>query len=90
MRSRKAHPMSPSKPESFAEVAAGEELLRSILATVPDAMIIIDTSGVITYFSAAAEQMFGYGSEEVLGQNIRLLMPEPDREHHDDYMRRYL
>ncbi|MBK8862147.1 MAG: PAS domain S-box protein [Sphingomonadales bacterium] len=28
--------------------------------------------------------MFGYGSEEVLGQNIRLLMPEPDREHHDD------
>jgi len=82
--------MSPSKPESFAEVAAGEELLRSILATVPDAMIIIDTSGVITYFSAAAEQMFGYGSEEVLGQNIRLLMPEPDREHHDDYMRRYL
>lgn len=90
MRSRKAHPVSPSKPESFAEVAAGEELLRSILATVPDAMIIIDTSGVITYFSAAAEQMFGYGSEEVLGQNIRLLMPEPDREHHDDYMRRYL
>lgn len=90
MRSRKAHPMSPSKPETFAEVAAGEELLRSILATVPDAMIIIDTSGVITYFSAAAEQMFGYGSEEVLGQNIRLLMPEPDREHHDDYMRRYL
>ena len=90
MRSRKAHPASPSKPESFAEVAAGEELLRSILATVPDAMIIIDTSGVITYFSAAAEQMFGYGSEEVLGQNIRLLMPEPDREHHDDYMRRYL
>ncbi|MBP7135501.1 MAG: PAS domain S-box protein [Sphingomonadaceae bacterium] len=82
--------MSPSKPETFAEVAAGEELLRSILATVPDAMIIIDTSGVITYFSAAAEQMFGYGSEEVLGQNIRLLMPEPDREHHDDYMRRYL
>ena len=90
MRSRKAHPVSPSKPESFAEVAAGEELLRSILATVPDAMIIINTSGVITYFSAAAEQMFGYGSEEVLGQNIRLLMPEPDREHHDDYMRRYL
>lgn len=90
MRSRKAHPVSPSKPESFAEVAAGEELLRSILATVPDAMIIIDTSGVITYFSAAAEQMFGYGSEEVLGQNIRLLMPEPDSEHHDDYMRRYL
>lgn len=90
MRNRKAHPVSPSKPESFAEVAAGEELLRSILATVPDAMIIIDTRGVITYFSAAAEQMFGYDSEEVLGQNIRLLMPEPDREHHDDYMRRYL
>ncbi len=90
MRNRKAHPVPPPKPESFASVAASEELLRSILATVPDAMIIIDTRGVITYFSAAAEQMFGYGSEEVLGQNIRLLMPEPDREHHDEYMRRYL
>lgn len=90
MRDRKKQPEPSSSPDGLVEVSASEDLLRSILATVPDAMIIIDTSGVITYFSAAAEQMFGYDSHEVLGQNIRLLMPEPDRERHDDYMHRYL
>jgi len=90
MRDPKAQPEPSSGPDGAVDVSASEELLRSILATVPDAMIIIDTSGVITYFSAAAELMFGYDSQEVLGQNIRLLMPEPDRERHDGYMRRYL
>ena len=90
MRSRKAHPVSPTRPDKVADVVAGEELLRSILATVPDAMIIIDIRGIITYFSAAAEEMFGYESAEVLGQNINLLMPEPDCQHHDHYIQRYL
>lgn len=90
MRNPKAQPEPSSGADDLVDVSASEGLLRSILATVPDAMIIIDTSGAITYFSAAAEQMFCYDSQEVLGQNIRLLMPEPDREHHDDYMNRYL
>ncbi|WP_219894154.1 sensor histidine kinase [Aquisediminimonas profunda] len=90
MRNPKAQPTLASSQDGLVEVSASEGLLRSILATVPDAMIIIDTSGAITYFSAAAEQMFGYDSQEVLGQNIRLLMPEPDRERHDDYMHHYL
>jgi two-component system sensor kinase FixL len=63
---------------------------RSILATVPDAMIVIDDHGTILSFSAAAERMFGYAERELAGQNVKLLMPNPDREAHDRYMERYL
>jgi len=64
--------------------------LRSILATVPDAMIVIDEIGIITSFSAAAERLFGYREADVLGANVSMLMPSPDRERHDSYLRRYL
>ncbi|MES2443032.1 MAG: PAS domain S-box protein [Pseudomonadota bacterium] len=63
---------------------------RSILATVPDAMIVIDERGVLLSFSAAAERLFGYSEAEVVGRNIRMLMPSPDRERHDGYLRHYL
>lgn len=90
MGTRKAQSIPSLTLDGASDIAASEALLRSILATVPDAMVIIDTQGAITYFSAAAERMFGYASEEVRGQNISLLMPSPDRERHDDYIRRYL
>lgn len=67
-----------------------EAHLRSILATVPDAMVVIDDSGRILSFSAAAERMFGYAESDVLGENVKLLMPPPDRERHDAYLRNYL
>jgi two-component system sensor kinase FixL len=66
-----------------------EEHLRSILATVPDAMVIIDEEGIIFSFSAAAEKMFGYAESEVVGENVSMLMPSPDRERHDGYLRNY-
>jgi two-component system sensor kinase FixL len=66
-----------------------EEHLRSILATVPDAMVIIDENGIILSFSAAAEKMFGYAESEVVGENVSMLMPSPDRERHDNYLRNY-
>ena len=69
--------------------AGGAEHLRSILATVPDAMVIIDDKGTILSFSAAAEKMFGYVEEEVVGENVSMLMPSPDRERHDGYLRTY-
>ena len=69
--------------------AGGEEHLRSILATVPDAMVIIDEVGTILSFSAAAEKMFGYTEEEVMSENVSMLMPSPDRERHDGYLRNY-
>lgn len=66
-----------------------EEHLRSILETVPDAMIVIDEAGIIQYFSRAAERLFGYADSAAIGQNIKLLMPEPDRSRHDGYLHRY-
>lgn len=67
-----------------------ERHLQSILATVPDAMVVIDEEGIMISFSAAAERLFGYREEEVLGKNVSMLMPSPDRERHDSYMQRYL
>ncbi len=64
--------------------------LQSILETVPDAMIVIDGRGIMQFFSSAAERQFGYAEHEVIGQNVSILMPEPDRSRHDSYMARYL
>jgi two-component system sensor kinase FixL len=66
-----------------------EAHLRSILATVPDAMVVIDEMGRILSFSAAAEKMFGYAEGEVIGENVARLMPSPDRERHDGYLSHY-
>ncbi len=66
-----------------------ESHLRSILATVPDALVVIDEAGAILSFSAAAEKMFGYSEAEVIGQNVSMLMPSPDRERHDQYLLNY-
>jgi two-component system sensor kinase FixL len=70
--------------------AEAEAHLRSILATVPDAMVVIDEAGSILSFSAAAEKMFGYSEDEVVGRNVKMLMPSPDRERHDQYLINYL
>ncbi|SNT27256.1 PAS domain-containing sensor histidine kinase [Sphingopyxis indica] len=69
---------------------AQESHLRSILSTVPDAMVVIDDRGLILSFSAAAERLFGYDEAELLGANVSILMPSPDRERHDGYIQRYL
>jgi two-component system sensor kinase FixL len=70
--------------------AAREAHLKSILDTVPDAMIVIDSKGFIQSFSAAAERLFGHKPDEVRGKNVKMLMPTPYREAHDGYLERYL
>lgn len=72
------------------QVFAREAHLRSILETVPDAMIVIGERGQILSFSKAAERMFGFTEAELLGENVSALMPSPDRERHDGYLRNYL
>ena len=69
---------------------AAEARLRSILQTVPDAMIIIDDRGRIESLSTTAERLFGYAMAELAGRNVSELMPSPDREQHDVYLKRYL
>jgi PAS domain S-box-containing protein len=75
--------------EAISQSDRREAQLNSILATVPNAMVIIDTMGIILAFSKSAEKMFGYSAEEVRGQNVRVLMPEPDRSAHDRYIEQY-
>jgi two-component system sensor kinase FixL len=67
-----------------------EAHLQSILDTVPDAMIVIDQTGIMQSFSAAAERLFGWAQGEVLGKNVNMLMPAPYHEAHDGYLARYL
>src|SRR5690349_16811712 len=67
-----------------------ERHFRSILDTIPDAMIVIDEHGIMQFFSSAAERQFGYTEPEAIGRNISELMPEPDRSRHDGYLARYL
>jgi two-component system sensor kinase FixL len=75
---------------STQEVLAREAHLQSILDTVPDAMIVIDERGVVQSFSAAAERLFGHAPSDVIGRNVKMLMPSPYREGHDGYLGRYL
>ncbi|MDH2356340.1 PAS domain S-box protein [Bradyrhizobium sp. SSUT112] len=63
--------------------------LRSILQTSPDAMIVIDGRGMMLLFSTAAERLFGWSEDDAIGQNVSILMPEPDCSRHDSYIGRY-
>jgi two-component system, LuxR family, sensor kinase FixL len=76
--------------ESAQDALGRAAHLQSILDTVPDAMIVIDERGIIRSFSLAAERLFGHTAADVLGKNIKLLMPSPYRENHDGYLDRYL
>ena len=72
-----------------AAVVRREHHLRSILATVPDAMIVMNETGIISSFSAAAELMFGYSQAEMIGRNVKVLMPGAHSIEHDGYLRAY-
>ena len=72
------------------DVEARTAHLQSILDSIPDAMVVINELGLIQSFSSAAERLFGYAAADVLGQNVKMLMPSPYREDHDSYIARYL
>ena len=74
-------------PEKRA--ASVEARFNALLNAAVDAIIEIDAKGTILRFNQAAERMFGYSQEEVLGKNIKMLMPEPYRQAHDGYLQRY-
>ena len=66
-----------------------EARLRSVLETAPDAIITIDERGTVQSFSQAAEKLFGYLAGEVIGRNVKMLMPQPYQGEHDGYLARY-
>ena len=67
-----------------------EERVRSIVESAVDGIIVIDERGLIQAFNPSAERLFGYSLNEVLGRNVNMLMPSPDRERHDGYIHQYL
>jgi PAS domain S-box-containing protein len=69
-----------------AELAQSEGRLRAIVETAVDGIITIDEQGLILSFNPAAARLFGYGSQEVLGQNVKMLMPAPYHDEHDGYL----
>ncbi len=66
-----------------------ERRIRAILDAAVDAIITIDSDGIIESFNRAAETMFGYSADEAIGRNVSMLMGSPYREQHDCYLKRY-
>ena len=65
-------------------------LLHAILETAPDALVVIDQTGIIQSFSRSAERLFGYAADETIGRNVSMLMAAPTRAEHDGNLARYL
>lgn len=63
--------------------------VRTILDTVADGIVTIDTHGIVRTFNPAAERIFGYSADEIVGRNINMLMPEPFHSQHDRYLSEY-
>lgn len=66
-----------------------EDRAQGVLATAVNAIVTISDRGVIETVNEATERMFGYTKEEMIGQNVSMLMPEPYKEQHDGYMEAY-
>ncbi|WP_166423571.1 PAS domain-containing sensor histidine kinase [Paraglaciecola sp. 20A4] len=64
--------------------------LAAVLNTVTDAIITMNQYGIIESFNRSAEHIFGYRAEEVIGENVKILMPEPYHSEHDGYLHHYL
>ena len=71
-------------------LSSSQQLMQSIVEKAINAIITIDEQGIVKSFNAAAERMFGYSSEDVIGRNISMLMPQPFRDEHDEYLQHYL
>ncbi|MBV5325401.1 MAG: PAS domain S-box protein, partial [Rhodospirillaceae bacterium] len=71
------------------DLTASEARTRAIVETVVDAIITIDSKGIVQWFTPSAERIFGWSADEVVGRNINMLMPEPYQSAHDGYLERF-
>ncbi len=76
--------------EMVSTMRASEAQTKAIVETATDSIITINEKGIIGSFNQAATVVFGYSAEEVVGSNVRMLMPEPDHSRHDGYLSRHI
>jgi two-component system, LuxR family, sensor kinase FixL len=74
----------------YREALEDQARLTAIVNTAVDAIVTIDERGIIGWINPATEQLFGYTAAELVGRNVKLLMPEPYRREHDGYLRSYV
>jgi PAS domain S-box-containing protein len=73
----------------ISELRRGQAWFRSLIETTQDAVLSIDRQGRIVLFNAAAERIFGYARDEIVGQKVNMLMAEPYATEHDGYIEHY-
>ena len=78
------------RKNDFARLQDSEAKIRAVMGGAQEGIVTIDSKGKIETFNRAAEDMFGYLASEVVGLNVKLLMPATDRDNHDNYIQRYL
>src|SRR5690606_38015040 len=88
--SQRLHDTQDAQGEATRTAVSRAERLDAILNTTTAGIIVTDSRGQIETFNPAAEQLFGYSRDEVIGRNVSVLMPSPFREEHDGYVSRYL
>ena len=81
---------SEHRDQTLTALEEAESHYKAVLETTVDAIITIDSQGIVQTFNSAAEKIFGYRAEEVIGNKVNMLMPEPYRSEHDGYIGRYL
>jgi PAS domain S-box-containing protein len=75
---------------SMMRIAAIQSASAAVVDGVVEGIVRIDRVGRICQFNSAAERIFGHAEAELLGRNVSVLMPSPDRERHDDYLASYV
>ena len=72
------------------ELAMSDDRIRGVVASILEAVIVIDVHGSVQSLNPPGEKMFGYTEREIIGENVSMLMPSPYREEHDQYLINYL